>query len=58
MDMALKALEEQHMCADCKWFRCNIRGDGDVPYGMPEYECLHFHATVDPTDYCSCWKGE
>lgn len=40
-------------CADCKWFQINMRQDGYLPDGVPEWECRHWCGTVDPTDYCS-----
>ena len=40
-------------CADCKWMQYNMRGDGYLPEGVPEYECRHWCGEVDPTDFCS-----
>lgn len=40
-------------CADCKWFQCNMRQDGYLPDGVPEFECRYWCGPCDPTDYCS-----
>lgn len=40
-------------CADCKFFQCNMRGDGYLPKGVAEFECRHWCGEVDPTDFCS-----
>lgn len=40
-------------CADCKWMQYNMRGDGYLPNGVPEYECRHWCGPCDPTDFCS-----
>ena len=40
-------------CAECKFFQCNMSGDGYLAKGVPEFECRHWCGEVDPTDYCS-----
>lgn len=41
------------VCADCKWFQINMRQDGYLPEGVPEWECRHWCGPCDPTDFCS-----
>lgn len=41
------------MCANCKWMQCNMRQDGSIPHGVPEYECRHWCGEVSPEDFCS-----
>ena len=40
-------------CCECKWLQWNMRQDGYLSIGATEYECLHWHGAVDPTDFCS-----
>ncbi len=40
-------------CADCKCFQNNMRQDGYLPEGVPEWECRHWCGPCDPTDFCS-----
>lgn len=39
-------------CADCRCFQANMRQDGYLPNGVPEYECRWRCGEVDPTGYC------
>ena len=43
-------------CAVCRYFRCNMRGDGTLPNGVDEFECVLGRGGYDPTDFCS--EGE
>ena len=45
-------------CADCRCFQANMRQDGYLPNGVPEYECRWWCGETDPTDYCSNAKRE
>ena len=40
-------------CFECRWFVCNMRPDGYVPYGLNEYWCRKLDMSPDPTDGCS-----
>lgn len=40
-------------CCECKWIQCNMKPDGSLPTGVPEFECRHWCGEVDPTDFCS-----
>lgn len=40
-------------CIDCKYFQCNMRPDGSLPFGVDEYECRHWCGYCDPMDFCS-----
>lgn len=44
------------MCADCKFFQCNMRHDGYLPDGVPEFECRHWCGEVVPDGCCSYGK--
>ena len=39
-------------CAACRYFRCNMRGDGTLPNGV----CVLGRGGYDPMDFCS--EGE
>ena len=39
-------------CAVCRYFRCNMRGDGTLPNGV----CVLGRGGYDPMDFCS--EGE
>lgn len=43
-------------CAVCRYFRCNMRGDGTLPNGVDEFECVLGRGGYDPMDFCS--EGE
>lgn len=40
-------------CCDCKYFQCNMRQDGSLPFGVDEYECRHWCGYCDPMNFCS-----
>ena len=40
-------------CCDCNHFQCNVSPSGYLPQGVPEFECRHWCAPTDPTDFCS-----
>ena len=43
-------------CAVCRYFLCNMRGDGTLPNGVDEFECVWGRGGYDPMDFCS--EGE
>lgn len=43
-------------CAVCRYFRCNMRGDGTLLNGVDEFECVLGRGGYDPMDFCS--EGE
>ena len=43
-------------CADCRYFRCNMRGYGTLPNGVAEFECVLGRGGYDSMDFCS--EGE
>ena len=43
-------------CAVCRYFRCNMRGDGTLPNGVDEFECVLGRGGYDPMDFCN--EGE
>lgn len=43
-------------CAVCRYFLCNMRGDGTLPNGVDEFECVLGRGGYDPMDFCS--EGE
>lgn len=45
-------------CADCRSVQSNIRQDGHLPDGVPEYDCRWWCGETDPKGYCSKGKRE
>ena len=43
-------------CAVCRYFLCNMRGDGSLLNGVDEFECILGRGGYDPMDFCS--EGE
>jgi len=48
--------KEKVHCCDCRHFQVNVRPDGYLPEGVPEYECRYWCEPTDPAN--SCKHGE